>query len=68
MQTIPWLAPTKPYFTLCTSQQDIDVDRHPESLQEFHQCFVLFYTFHVQGIINMLVGLCNSTANSVGLL
>lgn len=68
MQTVPWLAPTKPYFTLCTSQQDIDVDRHPESLQEFHQCFVLFYTFHAQGIINMLVGLCNSTANSVGLL
>lgn len=67
-QPIPWLAPTAPYFTLCTSQQDIDVDRHLESLQEFHQCFVLFCTFHARGVITTLLWLCNSPTNSTGLL
>lgn len=67
-QAVPWLAPTEPYFTPCTSQQDVDADRHLESPQEFHQCFVLFYAFHARGIINMPLWLRNSAADGVGLL
>lgn len=67
-QPVPWLAPTEPYFTLPTSQQDTDVDRHLESPQEFHQCFVLFCTFHARGVIITLLWLCNSPTNGTGLL
>lgn len=67
-QPVPWLAPTEPHCALRASQQDIDVDRHLESLQEFHQCFVLFCTFHARGVIATLLWLCNSPTNGTGLL
>lgn len=68
LSPVPWLAPTELYFTLCASQQDIDVDRHLESLQEFHQCFVLFCAFHARGVITTLLWLCNSPTKGTGLL